>query len=361
MLRFSASAAVVSLVSCLLSASIASAQGPQDHGRRSASEAPRISARPVEPDDAYMRGLDDVVGPEDLVPSPSDLQRAETAQSMSELPFVHPPNCDCCIYREPPVSRFRNGFYQGTSFSGGYLGNSSLGIAHYDAAVRFAVPLDGMDNVIIASPSFRHEMLDSDVLADLPDDLYVTGVNFTWLKTISDSLRLTTMISPSIRSDFQSSEDAFRLFGLALVTYEWIPDRLDASFGVVYLDRDDIPILPAIGFTWTPKPWWRIDANFPRPRIARRIDKCGSESESWIYTGVALGGNTYAVERADGSDDILNLRDYQWIFGWEHLRSGGRGLFVEAGAAFGRSLEYERDQLEVDFRDSLFIRGGLTL
>src|SRR5690606_12700948 len=108
---------------------------------------------------------------------------------------------------------------------------------------------------------------------------------------------------------------------------------LDLSLGVVYLDRDDIPLLPVAGFTWTPSPQWQIDINFPRPRIARRIDKRGGLSESWVYTAVGLGGNTWAVERADGSDDVLTMRDYQWIFGWEHRRSGGRGLFVEAGAA----------------------------
>jgi hypothetical protein len=240
------------------------------------------------------------------------------------------------------------------------LGSNDERLSHYSVAVRFALPLDGMDNVLVAAPSFRQDVLDYGGPVDTPRNLYTTGVNFTWRKKLNRRWSLLAMVTPGIRSDFETSENAFRLFGLGTATYRWVPDRLDVTLGAVYLDRDDIPLLPVIGFNWTPSPLWRIEMNFPRPRIARRIDKRGGRSETWVYTGAALGGNTWAVRRANGLDDELTLRDFRWVFGWEKLRSGGRGVFVETGWAFGRAVEYESDQIERDLDDSLFIRGGLT-
>lgn len=326
----------------------------------------RVSARPTHRDESWMRGLDDVTGPEDIVGSgnlPSPITQRYFSEPIEEAPFVHPPHCPCCV-NETPISRFRDSFYQGTSISGGYLsdgGSDALSIAHYDLSVRFGIPLDGMDNVLVIAPSFRQEMIDGPANIDIPDNLFVTGVNFTWMKKYSDRWKSLAMVTPSIRSDFDTSDDAFRLFGLGLMTYTLVPKKLDASLGVVYLGRDDIPLLPAAGITWTPKPWWLFDLNFPRPRIAYRTAKDGGYSEDWFYTGVALGGNTWAVQRANGNSDVLTLRDYQWVFGWEHLRPGGRGLFIETGAAFGRSLEYEQGGEEVDFDDALFVRLGINL
>lgn len=346
-----------------------------------ADEPTRVSSRPSSRDEPWMRGLDSVTGTEDVVGSgnldpgsnrarnlgagnmPLPIAERYFAAPVEEAPYVHPPHCPCCI-NETPITRFRQSFYQGTSLTGGYLsdgGDDALSIAHYEATVRFGIPLDGMDNVLIIAPSFRQEMVNGPANIDIADNLFVTGVNFTWMKKYSDRLRTLAMVSPSIRSDFEATDDAVRVFGLGLLTYSLIPKKLDASVGVVYLDRDDIPILPALGITWTPKPWWQFDLNFPRPRIAYRTDKDGGFSENWVYTGVALGGNTWAVERANGTNDVLTLRDYQWVFGWEHLREGGRGLFAETGFAFGRSLEYERGGEEVDFDNALFVRLGINL
>jgi hypothetical protein len=325
----------------------------------------QTAKRSTAPDDSWMRGLDSVTGTEDVIGSgslPLPVRDRFRSEPIDELPFVHPPHCPCCV-NEQPVSRFRDGFYQGSSLTGGYLsdgGNDKLAISHYEATVRFGIPIDGLDNVLIIAPSFRQEFIDSQAAVDIPDQLFVTGVNFTWLKKYSDRWRALAMVAPSIRSDFQSSDEAVRIFGLGMLTYSFIPQTLDGSLGVVYLDRDDIPVLPALGLKWTPKPWWQFDLNFPKPRIAYRTDKCGGTSEDWIYTGVALGGNTWAVERANGNHDVLTLRDYQWVFGWEHLRDRGRGLFVETGFVFGRSLEFERGGEQVDFDDALFLRMGLN-
>lgn len=314
----------------------------------------------LDSDADWMQGHNDLTGTDDLLGTDAPIGSSVVPFGAASVGHTHACTCGSCG-QETPLTRFRKSAYQGSSLSFGTLGGNGENLTHYRVETRFALPLDGMDNVLIAAPSFRQDILDYGGPVDTPENLYNVGVNFTWMKKLSDRWRLLAMVTPGVRSDFQTSENAFRLFGLGTATYSWVPNKLDVTLGAVYLDRDDIPLLPVIGFNWTPAPWWKIEMNFPRPRIARRIDKQGACSETWVYTGVALGGNTWAVERANGADDELTLRDYRWVLGWEHLRSGGRGLFFETGAAFGRVIEYESDGIERDLDDALFFRGGITL
>ncbi|MEZ6089043.1 MAG: hypothetical protein R3C05_13655 [Pirellulaceae bacterium] len=125
----------------------------------------------------------------------------------------------------------------------------------------------------------------------------------------------------------------------------------------MYLDRDDIPLLPVIGVDWCPTSDWKLELRFPRPRLLRRLAKNGPISETWAFAAFALGGNTYAVRRASGLDDELTLRDFRAVFGIEQIRDGGRGYFAEAGLAFGRSVEYESGD-EQEFDPGGYISAG---
>ena len=167
-------------------------------------------------------------------------------------------------------------------------------------------------------------------------------------------------VRPAMASDFQTSQDALRITGRALATWQWVPERLTLLFGVVYLDRNDLPVLPGVGLIWTPSPDWRLDVIFPRPKLARRLVFLPRQREDWAYLGGSLGGRTWAVERQPGVSDQLTLRDYRLYLGWERILEGGSGLSVEAGYVFGREMEYEGVSLSQSFNDAFVIRGGVT-
>ena len=139
-----------------------------------------------------------------------------------------------------------------------------------------------------------------------------------------------------------------------------MPERLALLFGVVYLDRNDLPVLPGVGLTWTPNPDWRLDLIFPRPKLARRLVFLPRQREEWVYLAGSLGGRTWAVERPSGDSDQLTLRDYRLSLGWERILDGGSGLFVEIGYVFGRELEYEDVPVTQSFEDAVMIRGGVN-
>jgi hypothetical protein len=181
-----------------------------------------------------------------------------------------------------------------------------------------------------------------------------------WKRPINDRLGSMVLVTPSIRSDFETNEGAFRLFGMALLTWQWVPRTLSVSGGVVYTGREDFPVLPAMGLLWTPSPEWRVDVQFPSPRISRRIRKNGGDSETWAYLGGVFGGNTWAVTRTGGAEDILTISDLRLVTGIEYLQRENRGFFAEVGYVFNRSIEYTNVPFQADLDSAVMLRFGVS-
>lgn len=262
-----------------------------------------------------------------------------------------------------PIERFRRGFYQGSEVLGGYtfgLGDDDddldRGFGEYRIAL--GVPLGSLDRILAVQPFFRVDSIDGPSVIDVPDTLYQIGINLFNRQRWSERLSTTLIITPSIRSDLTTSENAFRLFGLGLITWKSSP-RWSFSGGILYLDRSDLGLLPVIGATWTPREDLRVDFTLPRPRISKRVWKHGSQAEGWAFFGGELAGNTWGVSRADDTTDELTLGELRLVGGYETIVKGNRGVRVEGGYAFRRTIQYERDDIEIDLADGLFLQASL--
>lgn len=272
-------------------------------------------------------------------------------------------DCEQCGDCETPLVRHRNGFLQGVQVSYGSIGDdpaTGIVVRTVDTSASFAIPLGSMDNVISITPYFRADLLEAAAIFDVPESLYDTGVKMFWRRPISERLGSMILVTPSVRSDFQTSDNAFRLFGLGLLTWQWVPKTLSVSGGVVYTGRHDYPVLPAMGLLWTPSPLWKYDIQFPSPRISYRLAKSGSEHETWGYVSGVFGGNTWAVKRTGGVADELTLSDLRLVFGLEHLQPQNRSVFVEAGYVFNRSIEYTDIAFQQDLDAAMMLRMGVS-
>jgi hypothetical protein len=260
---------------------------------------------------------------------------------------------------EEPLQRFKKQAIQSVSLSGGWLvGNDNdLNSQFAEVSVGLGVPLGSLDNILGVTPSFRVDWIDAAPGIDVPSELYEVGVQFFFRKEINQRWNMMAIVRPAIRSDFTTDDQAFRIFGLGLLTKNCIPDYLSVSFGAVFLDRADLPLLPAIGLRWTPRTDTRLDLRFPESRLSHRLQKNGSQSETWAYLSAGLGGNTWAVTRESGETDELSLRDIRLTVGLEKLVDGGGGWFAEAGYAFKRCLEYESGD-EIEFSDGVLFSAG---
>lgn len=285
---------------------------------------------------------------------------------------------------EVPVLRFKKQAIQKVTVAGGWLvatESNDLSSSFLETSIGFGVPLGlirrklsgadersfdaepanaevGEPEILGITPAFRVDFIDAAQGLDVPAELYETGVSFFYRRTISDRLSAMAIVRPSVRSDFTTADNAFRLFGLGLLTWECVPEELSLSFGAVYLDRADLPLLPAVGLTWMPRTTTRLELQFPQSRFAWRLAKDGGASETWSYLSAGIGGNTWAITRADGRTDELSLGDIRLLLGLDHIVDGGGGWFAECGYAFNRHIEYQSDNSRIDLSDGIVFQGG---
>jgi hypothetical protein len=106
-------------------------------------------------------------------------------------------------------------------------------------------------------------------------------------------------------------------------------------FGVDYLDRGDVKLLPVAGLIAMPHPKVRLELVFPRPRLTFLLT-----DRHQLYIGGELGGGTWAVERVTMEDDLATYRDLRLCVGLGRLKHNSRRWAVEIGYLFDRRLEY---------------------
>ncbi len=301
---------------------------------------------------------------------------AQTPQSVAILPeLIETDNFQVALYpgavnhplvlAEAPIERFRRSFYQGTEVRAGHLfdiGSQSIQARSIDQTfeeirVAFGVPLGSLEHILAVQPYFRVDQLSGPTSLDVPPTLYDTGVAFFNGEKWSETISTTIVVTPSVRSDFTTSENAFRLFGLGLVNWQ-ASAAWRWSFGVLYLDRADLGVLPVAGVTWTPTPDWKIEMTLPRPRIAHRLWKQSGQAEGWVYIAGEFGGNTWAFTRTDGVHDEVTLSNYRVLTGYETIVTGNRGIQIEGGYSFGRTVEFEQADVDLNLNDAVFLQAG---
>jgi hypothetical protein len=214
---------------------------------------------------------------------------------------------------------------------------------------------------LMVSPNLGVHFLDGPQQTDLPGQLYDVSFAINYRRTINERWSYMVGATPSFYTDGDNtSSDMFRMMGLALVFWE-CTDYLQLSFGAIYLDREDIAALPAVGLVYKPSEEARLELMFPRPRILRRIADDGERSH-WIYLAGELGGGSWAIERSNGQDDIFTYGALRMLLGYEVQRASKQGFAprVELGWVFNRSVEYKSGVGDYDPGSAALIRVGAT-
>ena len=187
----------------------------------------------------------------------------------------------------------------------------------------------------------------------LPPRLYDFSLGYQKRGRIKDYMSYDLATSIGVFSDFEdSARDGIRFPGHAVGMLHLKPE-LDFVFGVDYLSRDDIKLLPVGGISWRPKamPDMRFDLVFPRPRIDYSID-----NQSRIYLAGRLGGGTWDIEFPNNSNDVMTYRDLQLLLGFENRNSNGNLSSVEFGYVFDRRLQFRTLSQSTEFDDAFVLR-----
>lgn len=278
-----------------------------------------------------------------------------------DAPALPPP--DPAMYGPSGISEFKKGAFQKLVFTGTWLPRDSvqnLGWSRWDVALSIGVPAPTIEWPLLVTPTFTVWQTDGPTTPSLPAELYQASLQMTWLPKISERWRLILSATPGVYSDFQGADSgAFRMTGLGLAAYDWIPDRLKLVVGVVYLNRDDLSILPAAGLTWTPNDNWKLELVMPRPRLAARLNY-DVDFEDWVYLAGEIGGGTWQIQLDDTTNERMTVRDFRIILGVERKLDGGAGARLEVGYVLGREIEFRNDPMSYPLGDTLMLRGGVA-
>jgi hypothetical protein len=256
----------------------------------------------------------------------------------------------------------KSGFFQKLSLQTGWLSradDADLGLTEAKLLVTVALPVPTRDFPMLVTPGFDMTWLDGPSSPDLPPVLYSGYVDFMWLPKLSDRWMGILALAPGVYSDFQDvQDDARRLKAKMLARFDWVPNRLQLMFGVLYLNRNDVNWLPAGGLIWAPDDDTQLEFIFPRPKLARRIRYDGV-SEDWVYLGGEFGGDTWSIQRDSGQFDMITLVDWRAFLGLERRRAGGVSQRVEVGYVFDREVTFITDTPDYTCANTIMLRGSI--
>ncbi len=213
------------------------------------------------------------------------------------------------------------------------------------------------------TPSYQMLFLNGPERTDLPETLYRANVDIAWFQPLSQQWFLQLAVTPGVAADFHTTNsDMVRIMGRALAFYQ-ANEQFQWAFGAVYLARNDLPVLPAVGLIYTPSELTKLELIFPRPKFSHQLS-AGHENSVWWYVAGELGGGTYAITRSSGVEDVVSLGEFKLLTGIEHRWGNDPKkqdiLFYEVGYVFNRQVEYDSEIGDYDPSGAVVLRAGIT-
>jgi len=226
-----------------------------------------------------------------------------------------------------------------------YVGNGSdptdVNINDTVAAVTFAFPnFLGSGQPIFFSPTFGIHLWDGphSLPADLPPSAYSAFFDTQYSTDPNQQLGAEFGYRLGVFTDFHTfNSHSLRIMGLGLVKLKITPTTT-LKLGAMYINRNDLKLLPAGGILWQPTPQIRFDIFFPQPKLAGYLTSVNNK-EVWWYAAGEYGGGAWTIQRTSGVSDRVDINDIRVSVG---LESVGPGLnaFGEVGYVFNRQVVY---------------------
>jgi hypothetical protein len=195
--------------------------------------------------------------------------------------------------------------------------------------------------------------LDGPVSSPLPSRVYDFSLGYQVRNKVSDQFSYDLYTSVGAFADFETSAREGVRFPSHAVGMFHVNHSADFIFGVDYLGRDDIAVLPVIGVSLRDVfvRGLRMDLVFPRPRIDYLLN-----DQYRLYLAGQMNGGTWQIEFPDRTGHIMTYRDYRLLFGVESTDKDGSLSAWEFGYVFGRNLEFRDQPGHTQFDDAFVIQ-----
>jgi hypothetical protein len=244
-----------------------------------------------------------------------------------------------------------------------------LDVTDAETSVTVAVPFYYGVAPVLFTPGFAFHLWDGPVSGefpgspDMPGATYSSYLDVGWRPQITPRFSADLGVRPGVYGDYEFfNSDTFRIKARALGVFTPNP-QFQWVFGVLYLDRLNLKILPAGGLIWTPNECVRWEVLFPRPKLAQRITTWGT-TEFWWFVAAEYGGDSWTIERATvapGLEDYVDYSDYRVSLGLEWTTFSNYRGYLEVGYVFERELEYDSGlPASIEPDETFMVRGGIS-
>lgn len=201
--------------------------------------------------------------------------------------------------------------------------------------------------------AFNIHWLAGPISSPLPPRLYDFVLGYQVRNKLSDQFSYDLYTSVGAYSDFEASARGAIRFPSHAVGMFHVNRSTDFVFGIDYLDRNDIAILPVLGLSLRDVfvHGLRMDLVFPRPRIDYMLSE-----QNRIYLAGQMSGGSWQVRFPDGQNPVMSYRDLRLMFGVESTGSDGSLSAWEFGYVFDRNLEFNNQPEHSSFDDAFLIQ-----
>ena len=266
--------------------------------------------------------------------------------------------------------------FQGVRGSWAYLYGSgdgtSVGVNELDTTATFAIPFfhDSQANLnhapLLITPGFGLQLWDGPqttqtMLADLPPSTYDVFVDAAWNPQFTPLFGAELGVRTGIYTNWDVMvSQSWRIMGRAVGTLQLTP-TMQGKAGIVYLDRNQVKLLPVVGMTWVPNANARYDILFPTPKAAWRFSEVANRA-LWGYVAGEYGGGAWTFRRSTGQISPFDYNDIRIVLGGELVPKTPQGLtgHFEVGYVFYRQLFFVDGPPQIqDLDDTWMLRLGL--
>ncbi len=279
---------------------------------------------------------------------------------------------DLSCYWESAKERFVEVTFDYTWMPGN--GPDELGLHDADLAASFGIPFLYDPNAkLYVTPGLAVQWWNGPpstfgdpTSPDMPARTYEAYLDGAWNPQMPQIPQISGELGfrVGVYSDFgRVDADSLRYQGSGLAVIG-LSNSYQLKFGVIYLDRLRIKLLPAGGIVWTP-PGGDINFQllFPNPKLAWRLRSQGAV-QTWAYLRGEYGGGSWDVQRhpemGGGTREEVDYNDIRVAVGFEFENPNAVAGQLEIGVAFERELHYRTSRPDFNPNATVLVGGVLA-
>lgn len=234
---------------------------------------------------------------------------------------------------------------------------ADAGITDYRLKAVRNIKIDNRLTVSVGG-GYGLKHIDASASAALPRDLHALFIEAGANYRINDRAFATLKLTPGFYSDFKNlGTDDLKMPILALGGYSF-DNGFSAVGGFIYrVGYHSNAFIPALGFSYQPNQYWRIDMVAPRPAVTYF-----ASPQIQLFVAGDFASDEYELKDKSLGAKAIKYRDYKAMAGLNYLPVPAIKLSTSAGYAFERKFEfYDATRSDMRLDDVPFFKLSLDV